>query len=64
MRARRTWEEDSSLESLLNQMRDIRFSTFSLLVFWPALAIPVLVAAQDNSSQNDAPTVLSHGIAR
>ena len=46
-------------------MRDIRFLTFpSLLVLVAALAIPALALAQDNNSENDAPTVFSQGVAR
>src|SRR6202521_4512364 len=47
-----------------NQMPDIRFSTFSLLLVLAAsLTAPTLAPAQDNS-QNTAPTVFSHDIAR
>jgi hypothetical protein len=45
-------------------MRNIRFSTFPTLVLAVTLAIPALAPAQDNSSQNAAPTVFSHHIAR
>ncbi|HXM24212.1 MAG TPA: hypothetical protein VN948_23350 [Terriglobales bacterium] len=46
-------------------MRNNRFPTFSsLLVLAAALAIPALVLAQDNNSQNDAPAVFSYGVAR
>jgi hypothetical protein len=46
-----------------NKMRNFRFSTFSsLLVLAATLAVPAVVLAQD-SSANDAPTVLSYGIA-
>jgi hypothetical protein len=44
-------------------MHNIRFSTFSL-VLAVALATPALAPAQDNTSQNAAPTVLSRHIAR
>jgi hypothetical protein len=46
-----------------NQMRDIRFSTFSLLLVLAAsLTVPALAPAQDNSGSNP-PTVFSHDIA-
>jgi hypothetical protein len=46
-------------------MLNNRFSTFSsLLALGAALAIPALAFAQDNSTQSDAPTVFSHGVAR
>jgi hypothetical protein len=46
-------------------MCDIRFSTFSsLLVLAAALALPALALAQDNNSENAAPTVFSHSVAR
>ena len=45
-------------------MRDIRFSTFSLLLALAAsLTVPTLALAQDNSERNP-PTVFSHDIAR
>jgi hypothetical protein len=47
-----------------NQMRDIRFSTFSLvLVLVVCLTVPTLALAQDNS-ESHPPTVFSHKIAR
>jgi hypothetical protein len=44
-------------------MRNIRFSTLSPLVLAMALAIPATVVAQDNSSQNGAPTVFSYSVS-
>jgi hypothetical protein len=46
------------------QMRDIRFSTFSLLLVLAALlTVPTLALAQDNTASS-APTVFSHEIGR
>jgi len=46
-------------------MHNLRFATCSsVLALAAALAVPAPVLAQDNSSQNDAPTVFSHSVAR